>query len=111
LLYRLYKTIPGLYEHELEISKSAMCWLFQPARTNSIDAKLFHSVVDAHLDQQKFKIELGACIVGMHPFRQGEWFTFHRQLCVSGDDMNIIQVAGPPGCFSLLPVATIFRER
>ena len=29
LLYRLYETIPGLYEHEL--SKSAVCRLFQPA--------------------------------------------------------------------------------
>jgi hypothetical protein len=24
-----------------------------------------------------------------------EWFTFHGQLCVSGDDMNIIQVGRP----------------
>ena len=66
LLYGLYETIPGLYEQKL--SKSAVCRLFQPARTNSIDAKLYHRVIDAWVSK---KIELGACIVGRHPFRQG----------------------------------------
>ena len=66
LLYGLYETIPGLYEHEL--SKSAVCRLFQPARSISIDAKLYHRVIDAWVSK---KIELGACIVGRHPFRQG----------------------------------------
>ncbi len=56
-------------------------------------AKLFHRVIDAWVSK---KIELGACIVGRHPFRQGAAETaagmVYFSLCVSGDDMNIIQV-------------------
>ena len=96
LLYHLYETIPGLYEHGF--SKSAVYRLFQPARTNSIDAKSYHRVIDARVSKKSNSAR--AMSEGTHFARAQqrllqEWFTFHRQLCVSGDDMNIIQVGRP----------------
>ncbi len=49
LLNHLYETIPGLCEYGF--SKSAVYRLFQPARTDSIDAKSYHRVIDARVSK------------------------------------------------------------
>jgi hypothetical protein len=76
--------------------------LFQPARTNSIDAKSYHRVIDARVSKKSNSAR--ALSEGTHfaraqqrlqYSRNGLLFTGNCQLCVSGDDMKIIQVGCP----------------
>ena len=88
------KKIPGLYEAGLSVSSTAR--LFQAPRKCTTNARAYHAVVAARVPHKRNNGS-GELAKGTHEARSEqklfkEFQMPHGQPCVSGDDMNIIQV-------------------
>ena len=96
LLFHLYENIPGLYEHGF--SRESVHRLFKPNRLGSRKASEHHCVIDARVSKKSNSAR--KMCDGTHFARSQqkllqEWFVYHGQVLMSGDDMNIIQIGRP----------------
>ena len=72
--------------------------LFKPNRAGTCNAAAHHCVIDARVSKKSNsarKMSEGAHFARSQQKLLQEWFIFHGQVLMSGDDMNIIQIGRP----------------
>jgi hypothetical protein len=95
-LSHLFEVVPGLAEAGM--SRTTVQRLFKPPRKGTVAARHYYQVVDARVARKRNGARpMGA---GTHFGRAQqkllqEWMAFYKQVNVTGDDMNIIQVGRP----------------
>ena len=97
-LHELEKEVPGLYEAGMR--RSATRYLFQAPRKGTREAANFHGVTAAKVPRKRNDDGGPGQGEGTHAARAQqklfkEFQMLVRQPCISGDDMNIIQVGRP----------------
>ena len=92
----LFDNIPGLYQRGMDLR--SVHKLLVPPKKGTRAAATYHSLVTARLGKRRNDYRpstLGTQYARSEQNMIAEFFSWHGQLNLSGDDMNIIQVGRP----------------
>ena len=95
-LHHLFSEVSGLYEAGMSTTSVQRC--FMPPNSSHVAARNYHSLIRARVEparndsrREDKMTHFGRCQQKLNR----EYFALHKQIQMSADDMNIIQVGRP----------------